>query len=114
MLNPQNINVLRFFPGPGQPGLGRPGAHLRHGVEVHQRPAAVHLMIEESIDEATQWVVFEPNDEPLWARVRQSVTSFLTTQWRIGALQGAHAGRGVLRELRPLDHDARTTSTTVG
>ena len=31
-------------------------------------------MIEESIDEGTQWVVFEPNDEPLWARVRQSVT----------------------------------------
>ncbi len=49
------------------------------------------LMIEESIDEATQWVVFEPNDEPLWARIRQSVTRFLITQWRIGALQGATA-----------------------
>ena len=50
------------------------------------------LMIAESIDEATQWVVFEPNDEPLWARIRQSVTRFLVTQWRIGALQGATAG----------------------
>ena len=49
------------------------------------------IMIEESIDEATQWVVFEPNDEPLWARVRQSVIRFLMTQWRIGALQGKTA-----------------------
>jgi hypothetical protein len=49
------------------------------------------LMIEESIDEATQWVVLEPNDEPLWARIRQSVTRFLLTQWRIGALQGVTA-----------------------
>jgi phage tail sheath protein FI len=48
-------------------------------------------MIEESIDEATQWAVFEPNDEPLWAQIRQSVTGFLTTQWRIGALQGTTA-----------------------
>ncbi|TML05135.1 MAG: phage tail sheath family protein [Actinobacteria bacterium] len=48
-------------------------------------------MIEESIDEGTQWTVFEPNDEPLWARIRQSVTRFLTTQWRLGALQGVTA-----------------------
>ena len=32
--------------------------------------------------------MFEPNDEPLWARVRQTITNFLTTVWRSGALQG--------------------------
>jgi phage tail sheath protein FI len=44
--------------------------------------------LEESIDEGTQWVVFEPNDQLLWARVRQSVTDFLTRVWRDGALMG--------------------------
>ena len=47
------------------------------------------IFVEESIDEGTQWVVFEPNDEPLWARVRQTITNFLTSVWRNGALQGA-------------------------
>ncbi|MGO4758218.1 phage tail sheath C-terminal domain-containing protein, partial [Streptomyces sp. 2MCAF27] len=46
------------------------------------------LYLEESIDEGTQWVVFEPNDEALWALVRQTVANFLTTVWRSGALAG--------------------------
>ena len=49
------------------------------------------IYIEESIEEGTQWVVFEPNDEPLWALVRQTITNFLTTVWRNGALFGATA-----------------------
>jgi phage tail sheath protein FI len=49
------------------------------------------LYIEQSIDEGTQWAVFEPNDRDLWARVRQSVSNFLTTAWRDGALMGATA-----------------------
>jgi len=46
------------------------------------------IFVEESIDEGTQWVVFEPNDEPLWARVRRSITNFLISVWRSGALMG--------------------------
>jgi phage tail sheath protein FI len=46
------------------------------------------LFLEESIDEGTQWVVFEPNDEKLWARVRQTITQFLTRVWKDGALMG--------------------------
>ena len=49
------------------------------------------LFLESSIDRGLQWVVFEPNDEPTWARVRQAVTNFLITVWRSGALQGATA-----------------------
>ena len=49
------------------------------------------IFLEPSIYDGTQWVVFEPNDEPTWARVRQSITNFLTTQWRNGALQGKTA-----------------------
>ncbi|MEO6771495.1 MAG: phage tail sheath C-terminal domain-containing protein [Kofleriaceae bacterium] len=46
------------------------------------------IFIEESLDRGLQWVVFEPNDEKLWARVRRSVSNFLTTVWRNGALEG--------------------------
>ena len=63
-------------------------------------------MLEESIDEGTQWVVFEPNDEPLWARVRQTVTRFLTSPVADRRAAGRDRRRGVLRRLRPLDDDA--------
>jgi phage tail sheath protein FI len=46
------------------------------------------IFIESSIDRGLQWVVFEPNAEPLWARVRRAVTNFLTQVWRNGALEG--------------------------
>jgi len=46
------------------------------------------LFIEESIEEGTQWVVFEPNNEKLWARVRQTISQFLTRVWKDGALMG--------------------------
>jgi phage tail sheath protein FI len=46
------------------------------------------IFIEASIDRGLQWVVFEPNAEPLWARVRRSITNFLTLVWRNGALEG--------------------------
>jgi phage tail sheath protein FI len=45
-------------------------------------------MVEESIDRGTRWVVFEPNDEELWASVRRDVGAFLTGVWRNGALFG--------------------------
>jgi hypothetical protein len=90
ILNPQNINVLRAFPARGRRVWG--ARVLTSDPTWRYVPVRrLFLMIEESIDEATQWVVFEPNDEPLWARVRQSVSRFLITQWRIGALQGATA-----------------------
>ena len=46
------------------------------------------LFIEQSIAEGTKWVVFEPNDEPLWANVRRSVEDFLFGLFRRGAFQG--------------------------
>ncbi len=46
------------------------------------------IFLEESIDEGTQFVVFEPNHEPTWAMVRRSITIFLTRVWRDGALVG--------------------------
>ncbi len=46
------------------------------------------IFLEQSIDIGLQWVVFEPNAEPLWARVKRTITNFLTTVWRNGALEG--------------------------
>jgi len=46
------------------------------------------IFVEASLDRGTQWVVFEPNSYPLWARVTQSITNFLTSVWRDGALMG--------------------------
>ena len=87
MLNPSGINVLRSS-RTAATACGARGRSPRtrswHYVNVRR----LFIFVEESIDEGTQWVVFEPNDEPLWARVRQSITNFLTTVWRNGALQG--------------------------
>ncbi|HYP27440.1 MAG TPA: phage tail sheath C-terminal domain-containing protein [Blastocatellia bacterium] len=87
MLNPRNINVLRFFPGRGNRVWGA-RVLTSDSAWKYINVRRLFIFVEESIDEGTQWVVFEPNDEALWARVRASVTNFLTTVWRNGALQG--------------------------
>lgn len=89
ILNPKNVNVIRDFRADGR-GIrvygGRTMSSDATWLYINVR--RLLLYIEESIDEGTQWVVFEPNDEPLWARVRQSVRNFLLLTWRTGALQG--------------------------
>jgi phage tail sheath protein FI len=47
------------------------------------------LFIEESVDRGTQWAAFEPNAEPLWTRIRSSVSAFLYDLFEGGAFQGA-------------------------
>ncbi|PPK67156.1 phage tail sheath subtilisin-like domain-containing protein [Actinokineospora auranticolor] len=90
LLNPKGINALRFFPGLGQRVWGaRTLSSDTQWRYVNVR--RLFLFLEESIDEGTQWVVFEPNDPKLWALVRQTVSNFLTTVWRSGALAGATA-----------------------
>lgn len=90
LLNPKGINALRFFPGAGQRVWGaRTLSSDTSWKYINVR--RLFLFLEESIDEGTQWVVFEPNDESLWALVRQTVANFLTTVWRSGALAGTTA-----------------------
>ncbi|MEO3974823.1 phage tail sheath C-terminal domain-containing protein [Streptomyces sp. CAU 1734] len=90
VLNPRGINALRFFPGLGHRVWGaRTLSSDTSWKYINVR--RLFLYLEESIDEGTQWVVFEPNDEALWALVRQTVTNFLTTVWRSGALAGTTA-----------------------
>ena len=46
------------------------------------------VYLEKSLNEGTQWAVFEPNNETTWARVSESIAEFLTREWQAGALQG--------------------------
>ncbi|MBN1322774.1 MAG: phage tail sheath subtilisin-like domain-containing protein [Methanotrichaceae archaeon] len=87
VLNPKGVNCIRAFPGRGIRIWGaRTTSSDPSWKYVNVR--RLFLFIEESIDEGTQWVVFEPNDEKLWAKVRQTVEEFLTRVWRDGALMG--------------------------
>ena len=47
------------------------------------------LFLEESLFRGTQWVVFEPNDEPLWAQIRLNIGAFMHNLFRQGAFQGS-------------------------
>ena len=86
-LNPQGVNCIRSFPGRGILVWGA-RTTSSNGLWKYVNVRRLFLFLEESIDEGTQWAVFEPNDQNLWARVSQSVSNFLTTQWRNGALMG--------------------------
>ena len=91
MLNPLGINCLRFFPVAGRVVWG---ARTLRGADqladeykyVPVRRTA--LFIEESLYRGLQWVVFEPNDEPLWAQIRLNVGAFMHNLFRQGAFQG--------------------------
>lgn len=86
-LNPRGVNVIRRFPGRGIRVWGArtlAADPLWKYVNVRR----LFIFLEASIYNSTQWVVFEPNNPRLWARVKQTVTLFLRTQWREGALLG--------------------------
>ncbi|MFI0409269.1 phage tail sheath family protein [Actinomadura sp. 3N508] len=88
LLNPVGVNCIRSFPGRGVRVWG--------ARTLASDPAWRYLNVrryfnylEESILIGTQWVVFEPNDHDLWARIRRNISAFLVTEWRDGALFGA-------------------------
>ncbi len=90
--SPTNINVFRDFRADFR-GLRIWGARcITSDTEwKYINVRRLFIFLEESLDQGTQWVVFEPNDERLWARVRQSISAFLTRVWRDGALMGTKA-----------------------
>ena len=87
LLNPVGINCIRAFPGRGVRVWG--------ARTLSSDPAWRYLNVrrlfnylEETILMGTQWVVFEPNDHQLWARIRRTISAFLVNEWRKGALFG--------------------------
>ena len=91
MLNPLGINCLRLFPAAGRVVWGARtlrGADQLADEYKYVPVRRLALYIEESLYRGTQWVVFEPNDEPLWAQVRLNVGAFMHNLFRQGAFQG--------------------------
>ena len=88
MLNPLGVNCLRLLSGRGYRVWGaRLASSDPEWKYVSDRRYFNYL--ESSIDRGTQWAVFEPNGERLWANVRQTISDFLYNEWRNGALLGA-------------------------
>jgi uncharacterized protein len=88
-LNPDGINVIRGFDGNLKVWGARTLGGDDNGEFKYINVRRLMNFLRESIDEGTQFAVFEPNAQPLWARIRRSVGSFLTNVWRDGALFGA-------------------------
>lgn len=86
---PRNINVVRDFREDNR-GIRVWGARVITSDSDYKYVNVRRLLIfiESSIDRGLQWVVFEPNEEDLWARVRRAISNFLTVAWRNGALEG--------------------------
>jgi phage tail sheath protein FI len=91
MLNPLGINCLRSFPVTGRVVWGARtlrGADQLADEYKYVPVRRLALYIEESLYRGTQWVVFEPNDEPLWSQIRLNVGAFMHNLFRQGAFQG--------------------------
>ena len=87
VLNPENINALRFFEGRGNRVWGaRTISSDPEWMYINVRRLFIYL--EHSIDKGTQWAVFEPNNERLWANIRNTIEDFLLVTWKTGALMG--------------------------
>jgi phage tail sheath protein FI len=87
MLNPRGVNALRAFPGRGIRVWGA-RTLSDNSLWKYINVRRLFIFVEKSIFLGTQFVVFEPNDYRLWARVRATITQFLTGVWRNGALFG--------------------------
>jgi phage tail sheath protein FI len=87
LLNPEGINCIRAFSGQG--------IRIWGARTMSSDPSWRYINIrrlfnylQESILNGTMWVVFEPNDDALWAKIRRTIESFLVNEWRKGALFG--------------------------
>ena len=87
-LNPQGVNCIRDLNGNIRVWGARTIGGDRNGEWKYLSVRRLFLFLRESIDEGTQWVVFEPNTPELWAKITRNITAFLTNVWRSGALFG--------------------------
>lgn len=87
VLNPNGVNCIRAFPGRGIRVWGARTLSSNPSWR-YINVRRLFNFVEKSIERGTQWVVFEPNDRTLWARVRRDINAFLRTVWSDGALFG--------------------------
>lgn len=91
ILNPKGVNLIRSFSGQGIRVWGA-RTTSSNALWKYINVRRLFIFLEESIKAGTNWVVFEPNDERLWARVQRTIDAFLTRVWRGGALMGSSPG----------------------
>ena len=118
-LNPLGVNCLRSFPVIGPVVWG---ARTLRGADVltdqwkYLPVRRLALYIESSLFQGTQWVVFEPNDEPLWSAIRLNVGAFMNSLFQQGAFQGQTAQDAYLvkcdQENNPQNTSTRASSTS--
>jgi phage tail sheath protein FI len=110
-LNPLGINCLRQFPVTGRVVWGartlRGADQLADTDNKYVAVRRMSLFLEESLYRATQWVVFEPNDEPLWSQIRLNIGAFMQNLFIQGAFQGKTP-----REAYLVKCDPETTTQT--
>lgn len=87
VLNPIGVNCIRSFPGRGIRVWGA-RTLSSNGAWRYINVRRLFILVEASMEIGLSWVVFEPNDQTLWAKVTRDVTSFLKVVWRSGALFG--------------------------
>ena len=109
-LNPLGVNAIRLFPVVGPVAWGARTLRGADGLADEYKYIPVRrlaLFLEESLYRGTQWVVFEPNDEPLWAQIRLNVGAFMQNLFRQGAFQGKTPQQAYLVKC-----DSETTTQT--
>ena len=110
VINPLGVNCLRNFPNTGPIVWGSRTLKGADSLASEWKYIAVRrmaLFLEESLYRGTQWVVFEPNDEPLWAQIRLNIGAFMQNLFRQGAFQGKSP-----REAYFVKCDSETTTQT--
>jgi uncharacterized protein len=91
LINPKGVNALRSFPAYGRVAWGArtlKGSDAQTDEYKYIPVRRLALFLEETLYRNTQWVVFEPNDEPLWAQIRLNLGAFMQDLFRQGAFQG--------------------------
>ena len=88
LLNPERDQLPPGLPRAAASGCGAPGPSRRDPAWRYLNVRRYFNYLEESILLGTQWVVFEPNDDALWAKIRRTIAAFLVMEWRKGALFG--------------------------
>ncbi|MEM7113186.1 MAG: phage tail sheath C-terminal domain-containing protein [Chloroflexota bacterium] len=118
-LNQNGVNCIRFFANEGILVWGARTIASGSSEWRYLNVRRLFNMIEESIGNSTRWVVFEPNDRPLWKAIRRDISAFLTRLWRDGALMGRTAEEAFFvkcdDETNPQENiDAGQVTTLIG